>query len=331
MNLKHIAYIAGTALALSIATACSPDEVEMPEKNVAAGDLVQGLAYSVTPDAANPNIIHLKSLLPTSYTVVWEHPQGRSQERSIDLEIPFEGEYTVKFGVETRGGLVFGEPYEFTIASFCADFVSDKSWMMLTGGVGKSKTWIYDDGSYGIMGGELSYGDPAANPNLGYNNFTENWTPGKGHCEEDAMYGSSMTFDLIGGANYSYTNANTGETQVGKYTLNTGSYTMSFSDADLMHPDKWTPRRPDWRRDFKVIELTENNLRIGYVRQAGNWGGEWVEVFNYVSKEYADTYTPPVIDKEPEPELPEGWQDLFNNQNIYAAWQLDTEDRKSVV
>mgnify|MGYP003167264208 CR=1 FL=1 len=118
-------------LGLSV-TSCSPDEFDMPENNVAAGDLVEGIAYTVTHDSNNPNIVYLDSKMPQGYTVYWEHPQGRCQDNHVELRLPFEGEYTVKFGVETRGGLVFGEPTTFTINDFCAEFVTDELWTYLT-------------------------------------------------------------------------------------------------------------------------------------------------------------------------------------------------------
>ena len=72
-------------------SACTPDEYEMGSKAFAPEDLVEGVAYSVTHDANNPNIVYLKSLLGPEYTPLWEHPQGRSQEAEVTLQMPFEG------------------------------------------------------------------------------------------------------------------------------------------------------------------------------------------------------------------------------------------------
>ena len=77
MKLNYYIYslIAGVLLMFS---ACTPDEYEMGSKAFAPEDLVEGVAYSVTHDANNPNIVYLKSLLGPEYTPLWEHPQGRS-------------------------------------------------------------------------------------------------------------------------------------------------------------------------------------------------------------------------------------------------------------
>ena len=139
MKLNYYIYslIAGVLLMFS---ACTPDEYEMGGKTFTPEDLAEGVAYTVTHDANNPNIVYLKSLLGPEFTPLWEHPQGRSQEAEVTLQMAFEGTYEVTFGVETRGGVVYGAPTTFTIDNFCADFVTDELWTMLTGGVGSSKT-----------------------------------------------------------------------------------------------------------------------------------------------------------------------------------------------
>ena len=313
------------ASVLLIFSACSPDEYDLGGKDLTADDLVEGLAYSITHDSENPNIVYLESKLGTNYTALWEHPQGRSQEKKVTLRIPFEGTYTVTFGVETRGGVIYGEPTTFVVKDFCAEFVTDELWTMLTGGVGNSKTWIYDNGSYDFLGGALSYGDPGGNPNFGWNSFTENWTPGMDHFSDANLLESSMTFDLIGAANYSYYNGTDGTTQTGLFSMNTSEYLLSTTNADVMHPSSWTERRADWRQDFKIIELDANHLRLGYKRLSGGWGGEWLEVFNFVSKEYADNYETPAVDVYPI--LENGWRDYVEPKtNKVITYKLSDDN-----
>lgn len=322
MKLKYIcSLIAGVLLLF----ACTPDKYEMGSQVFTPEDLVEGVAYTVTHDADNPNIIYLKSLLGPEYTPLWEHPQGRSQAAEVTLQIAFEGTYEVTFGVETRGGVVYGAPTTFTIDDFCAEFVTDELWTLLTGGVGNSKTWVYDNGGYGLASGDLSYGDPEGegNANWGWNNFVSNWDPaaGEGACGTDD-WASYMTFDLNGNSNYSFYNSATGTTQTGLFSMNTTDHTINFTNADMMHPDSWTARKADWRRDFRIITLTENQLRIGYKRQTGSWGGEWLEVFNYVSQEYAENYKAPEV--EVYPTLEEDWRDYVEPKtNQIITYVLD--------
>ena len=61
MNFKLLSAIA-TGVLLTGATACTPDNPELPAQAVSPDDLIEGIAYSVTPDTDNPNIIHCKAL-----------------------------------------------------------------------------------------------------------------------------------------------------------------------------------------------------------------------------------------------------------------------------
>lgn len=320
MKLNYYIYslIAGVLLMFS---ACTPDEYEMGSKAFAPEDLVEGVAYSVTHDANNPNIVYLKSLLGPEYTPLWEHPQGRSQEAEVTLKMPFEGTYEVTFGVETRGGVVYGAPTTFTIDDFCADFVTDPLWTMLTGGVDQEKVWILDDGSYGYALGELTYADPSATQE--WNNWAANWDPGKGHTGDDAIWGSTMTFNLKGGANVTIFNSSSNTTETGTFMLDTDNHTITFTDCDLLHTPSWADRTSNWRRSLQLFELDENHLRIGVMRD--NSEGPWWLIWNFVSKEYADNYVP-VDQPDPEPALPDGWKDAVSEiSTTKIVWNMSPD------
>lgn len=308
MKVKNYIYATLSILCLMFGmVACTPTEYELGGATLTADDLAEGIAYTVTHDTENPNIVYLESKMGSEYTSLWETPQGRYEAQKVTLKMPFAGEYEVTFGVIARQGVVYGNPTHFTIDNICTDFVTSEVWTLLAGGVNGEKTWIYDNGSYGYCQGELSYGDPSANTELGFGNFTANWDPEKGHCGDDAMWDSYMTFDLKSRAGYTFYNSSTGTTQEGVFGLNESTYVLSISDADLMHPDTWTARLSNWRQNLQIIELDENHLRVAYTRIPGDWGGEWIEVFNYVSKEYADNYVPPV-DGDAKPELADTWK-----------------------
>ena len=331
MNIKKLSYMLVAALTLLLgAAACSPDDFKLGDNNITSADLQEGVAYTITHDQSNPNIVYLENKMGSEYNAQWETPQGRYQGDKVTLKMPFAGTYDVLFGVDTRSGVVYGDTTSFTIDNICTDFITTEIWNLLAGGVNGEKTWIYDDGTYGFSAGELTYGDPDANNPLTYGHFTANWDPGKGQCGDDAMWESTMTFSLKGSAGYKFYNSSTGATQSGVFSLNEDSYVLSLSDADLMHPDTWTARLADWRKNLQIIELDENHLRIGYKRQSGDWGGEWIEVFNYVSKDYADGYVPEV-DDNPQPTLADSWQSditsLYKSPNTYREFKFVlTED-----
>lgn len=150
MKLNKIILLSGI-FALSL-VACTPDSYDLKEPGISGDDLVEGIAFSITHDTSNPNIVYLKSLLPASYQVAWETPQGRAVGDEFTMKIAFDGDYEVRMGVDTQGGYVWSKPAAFHIEDFCTDFVDNFLWTRLSGGVGQSKTWqldlaLLDDGS----------------------------------------------------------------------------------------------------------------------------------------------------------------------------------------
>ncbi|HTN20952.1 MAG TPA: hypothetical protein VL125_10770 [Pelobium sp.] len=129
---------------------CSPEKYGLGDIDVVPSQLVEGIAFKIEHDPANPNIVYLSSLMDSKYTPIWDHPQGRSQDQKVTLKIPFAGTYTVKFGVQTRGGVVYGEPATFTISQMYAGFISDEMWTMISGGAGQEKTWYLDLDAEGV-------------------------------------------------------------------------------------------------------------------------------------------------------------------------------------
>ena len=335
MKLNYYIYslIAGVLLMFS---ACTPDEYEMGSKAFAPEDLVEGVAYSVTHDANNPNIVYLKSLLGPEYTPLWEHPQGRSQEAEVTLQMPFEGTYEVTFGVETRGGVVYGAPVTFTIDDFCADFVTGEMWDFLAGGSGNSKTWIPDDGSYGLQQGFYTCFDPSTT----YVDMVQNgskwttssktwWEPSNadaGVTEDDLM--ASMTFSLQGSAGLSVTTYKDGvaTTKEGMFSMNTDNHTISAIDVDFAHGAWADGKAVDFRNNFQILVLTENQLMIGNYRDEAMSGeGRCVYCWNFVSKEYADNYVP-VDQPDPEPALPDGWKDAVSEiSTTKIVWNMSPD------
>jgi hypothetical protein len=323
MKLRYELYtlIAGVVVFFS---ACSPEEYNLGAKDFTADDLVEGLAYTITHDTDNRNIVYLESKLGDSYTALWEHPQGRSQAKKITLKLPFDGTYTVKFGVQTRGGAVYGEPATFTIDEFYAGFVNHELWTLLTGGVGSSKTWIPDNGQYGLASGEISYADPSTT--VEWNNWSPNWDPGAGFTGND-IWDSSMTFNLINGANVIVDDRSaggSGETS-GSFVLNTDEHTISFTDAELLHTAGWNNMTSNWRIGLSILTLTENQLQIGIMRELATSGEDpWWIVWNFASKEHADSYEAPA--QEIFPTLPEEWRDYVEPKtNLVTTYKLSDD------
>lgn len=321
MNKIFKLFIASLMLAL-IFVSCSPDKYELNAPDVKSEDLVEGISFKIEHDKENPNIIYLTNLMGAGYTPLWKHPQGRSQDQKVMLKMPFPGMYEVTFGVQTQGGLVYGEPVTFEVEEFYPGFVNDEVWTMVSGGVGKSKTWYLDldaneqsrhfagplyffTGTYSWDNLHTSTGDnyldanpwnwkDAITPLAGDDgNALWYWLadyPGNKWMCKAADFGE-MTFDLIGGANVKVDQQKYGQgLHNGTYMFNIDKHTISFSDA--------TPLYVSERKDeimaateFRILYLSEDFMQIMIVPSG--------TCFNYISKDYRDNWTPPVQKEDP--------------------------------
>lgn len=202
MKLKHIfSLLAGVLFTLA---ACSPDDYSMGSAQYSSDDLTEGKAYTVT---VNGNTLTLKSLI-SDCTPLWVTPNGRSQEKELNVELPFAGTYEVTFGVETRAGAVYGDPYTLTLSQNDFSLLSDDKYFYLADGdfktgdelpdaatlsSGVSKKWYPCDNDYGLgCTGPVMYMTPydpdndgsgyteAESTNLVYKDITfgrDNWAP----------------------------------------------------------------------------------------------------------------------------------------------------------
>lgn len=331
-------------------TSCTPDEFELGDIDVNSNDLVEGISYTIKHDAENPNIVYLTSLMDSKYQTLWNHPQGRSQEKMVTLNMPFAGEYEVEFGVQTRGGYVYGEKATFEVDEIYPPFIQDPLWSIVAGGIGKSRTWYLDfdseetslffgapmwffhnsyewDNLHDADGGNYidTNGwneDKAIAPNLNSEKWTwlPNWKGNEWMCAA-ADFGT-MTFDLIDGANvvvdqsgYSSSIAG-GNVQEGKYMLDADNHTVKFTDAYPLHAIERT-EEVTAATEFRILYADSAKMQI-MVFPSGT-------CFNYISKGYRDNWTPGEV-VEPEPTLPDGWaDDVSVTKSSTIKWVLSPE------
>src|SRR5690606_24897209 len=154
-------------------------------------------------NAEDPNMIILKSENP-GLNPLWVTPMGRSTRVQDTLRIPFEGDYKFVYGVQSAGGFVQADTFYLTLTTNNLSYVNDPMWTALSGGVGEEKTWMLDNGEFGLAAGPLAFVDPASDP--AFENYVVNWDPGKmppGSTDENMGWNSTMTFSLKGGALFS--------------------------------------------------------------------------------------------------------------------------------
>ena len=302
MKINKIIY-SFMATAALLLTACSPDDHNLSKPDFESGDLVHGSAFSVTVDA--DNTVTLKSLLDNSYNCYWIQPNGRSQGNEVKFQLPFAGSYEVTFGVDTRGGIVYGSPYRFQITTNNMSLLEDPLYAYLTGGVGKSKKWVPCDKDYGVgqCTAPVMYCNPddvlndgSNSTDIGINHMKPNWDPGFQSWlipADDPYMDSYMVFSLDDVNGCSITEyrgeagskgASTGTTTTGKWTLNVSDKnhpTLSFSDAFSMHNTSFDAVCDNYTTDIIITELTPYMLQLATMRT--NSEGAWWIIWNFIA------------------------------------------------
>ena len=255
--------------------ACTPDEYQLQ-----APLDKSALKFTVTKDATNPNKFILKSATPNAQPF-WVTPVGTSVKLNDTIVIPFPGKDTISYSVETPGGIVTAEPYVFDVTTIDEAYVSGKMWTDLTGGLGKSKTWVLDldaNGKSKYFAGPFYFGgtgwewDPAFS-DIGWAGVSA------------GDYGT-MTFDLIGNANFKADNKMFPDLSgTGKFMLFPGTNQLITYGAQLIHDKAKGKEVLNWNAKMKIQTLDANHMQVQAVTGAGAW-----MIYNYISKDYYDSH-----------------------------------------
>lgn len=341
MKKNYILYSLITVLTvLSGFTACTPDTYEQGAKDLTPDDLTAGIAYTIEHDPDNGNIVYLKSQLPANYSVMWDHPQGRSQASEVKLEIPFAGTYQARIGVQTRGGIVYGPYTEFQVDGFCSEFVDDPLWTALTGGVGKSKKWVLDidaESTCRYFVGPLYFYGTADNWNsvtLGEAVGGDSWSwaadwAGNGSWlfgSTGAMDYGSITFSLENGATVTVDDKSHGRVQTGTFSMDATNHTMRLTDAELLHDPGRDAIVSQWG-NITILALTENYMQLGVLRDSDPSEGPCLLSYNFISEEYKEYVDNNVVAPTPSITLPSDWRDYIEPKtNKEITYKLSEEN-----
>lgn len=265
MKFKSYIYTCLAAFTMVLA-ACTPDSFSFGDKTYSPENLVAPDAYTVT---ISGNTVTLESKI-SGCTPLWVTPNGRSQESKLSIDLPFAGDYEVTFGVETPGGIVYGDPYKFTLGQNDFSMLSDDKWFLLadkdfktgdelpdatTLSAGVSKRWYPCDGDYGIgrCTGPVMYCSPydpdgdgvydAADEAsgafkdivFGSDNWKPNWDPGFQSWlvpETDPYMDSYMEFSMSAsnGCVATMYRGESGEKGASTGTNMVGKFSMNLTD-----------------------------------------------------------------------------------------------------
>ena len=269
---QTIAFV-GSALVLS---ACTKQKYTM-------GPLADksALNFTIKPSATNPNNIVLTSMTP-HLTPFWITPYGQSLRVQDTINVPFPGEYKFVYGVESAGGLVQADTTTITISTLDSVAVSTTEWTNLTGGYGKSKTWVLDitpTGTSKLFNGPIYFGGTGWEWDAGW----ASWICPTG---DPSTYGS-MTFDLIGNANFSSNNKMLpalGQAS-GHFMLYTATDQLATFGAQLLHDPNQGTLVVNWYAKMAIKSLTADGLEVIALTSSSSW-----TIYNYVSLDYYNTH-----------------------------------------
>jgi len=260
---------------VTLFSGCRPEKIELgPALNKTA------LQFTVTPSSSNPNDIVLKSLTPNA-TPYWVSPSGNSIKLTDTVNIPFPGTYTIQYAVQSRGGLVYADPVTVTINSIDENTVSDPMWVKLTGGLGNSKTWVLDLDAAGVS---KYFAGPFYFGGTGWE-----WAPAFKDIPWAGVsagnYGT-MTFDLIGDANFTADNKMFPDLSgTGKFMLYSATKELQTIGAQVLHDKAQGGQVANWNAKMLIKTLTDSTMQLIAKKDPNNW-----LIYNYITKEYYDTH-----------------------------------------
>jgi hypothetical protein len=294
---------------LTLLSACQDDEPVLGER-LAKSQISFDVIQDYQADEGG-NVVILRNNTPGTVSM-WNYGTGRSTRAQDTVQFPFEGEYEIKFSAMTAGGVVEMDPVVIHVTKTNPKYITDPMWTLLSGGEGNEKVWLLDldaDGISKFFKGPVYFSSNNYDPNSDCLQTGECWFwdadwPGNTWITPAGDYGT-MTFNLKGGP---YVSVN--HTMVPQRGMESGTYFLDTRNGILKMTDA-TPLQNTWANDdvgdwnnFKIISLTESTMQLAARHKSKD---EYL-IFNYISKEYSDNWTP----GEPEePQPDEGFDPQF--------------------
>jgi hypothetical protein len=225
---------------------------------------------------------------------VWDYATGKSTRRVDTVHYAFKGDYIVRRSAVTQGGIVNLDSIIVHVTKDNLNYVNDPLWTALTGGVGQQKVWLLDLDANGVSkffdspvyfaGDDYAWGGGCAKAGGNCWTWFPKWSDNTWIANK-ADYGS-MTFNLKGGPFVIVDQKATGNAGLsnGTFYLDKDAKTISFSGV--------TPLNQGYDQVYtkgRIISLTDNTMQIAFKHPSK----AEEEVFNYISKSYSDSWTPP--------------------------------------
>jgi hypothetical protein len=157
-------------------------------------------------------------------------------------------------------------------------------WTLLAGGLGKSKTWVLAlDANGAVTKGGFFVG-PFYFGGTGWE-----WDPAFsdiGWAGVSAGDYGTMTFDLIGNANFKADNKMFPDLSgTGKFMLYPGTSELITYGPQVLHDKAKGHEVLNWNAKMKIKTLDADHMQLIAVTGPGAW-----MIYNYISKDYYDSH-----------------------------------------
>jgi hypothetical protein len=269
-KLKILLPFLGLAL---LFTACTPENPKLE----ALMDK-SALKFSITTDPSNPNKFILTSLTP-DVTPYWVTPMGNSTSAIDTIDIPFPGTDTIRYSVEGAGGLASADPYVVKVTTLDSNYVSGPMWKDLTGGYGKSKTWVLDCDANGVS---KYFAGPIYFAGI---DLSWEWDAGWASWIMPLGNYGTMTFNLIGNANFSSNNEMLPlGSATGTFMLYPSTNQLQTNGAQVIHDGLQGANVISWYSKMTIKSLTANTMQLIVATPS-----EWL-IYNYITLDYYETH-----------------------------------------
>ncbi len=231
--------------------------------------------YTITQDAANDYIVHLKNETP-EVLFMWDYAWGTTLDQEATVKMSVPGTYKIKITATTAGGLVFDEK-EIKVTKKDPDAFKEPEWEILTN-MTAGKTWVWDTRKSAPWG------------NGGYKGCTAPcwWAVSAADLAGRGVLNDEMTFDLNGGRNLTLKAEEVPSPGITKGTFNIDMTSkiegwsvgkLTTTNVTVINGINVNNNNAKFT-EYNILKLTQDELALAAANAGtGDWGEAWFWLF----------------------------------------------------
>ncbi|WP_445738426.1 hypothetical protein [Mariniflexile sp.] len=226
---------------------------------------VEGVKLVATQSSPGGNLIEL-SLATPGITGYWDYNLGRAFSDKVEFVYPIPGTATFTF-TGTLGAEFFTKTIDVQIDVL--DNELNQDWYdLVSQNTATGKTWVFDGGPVPDSK-KWWYMSPPNDPS----SYETAWWNAAGDCCPPVDAAGSMTFDLDGGANFTYISGPGATPKAGSFVLDVKNQVLKIINANILGAEE---PRGNPNGVYKIISLTETEMILYVDNNGGGTGWTWV-------------------------------------------------------